>query len=134
MKRFMLIGLMLLVAVITLGAAGNLKNVSFDEVRAQKFVLVDKLGEVRAILHGYGSNSYTLSFFDRNEEVLMSVGVVNDEACITLSKGYGKVSSIYHTTGLSFVDDNRKMRILLTTSDNDPMIAILDEHGNVVTP
>jgi hypothetical protein len=113
---------------------------SEQEIRAQKFTLVDEKGVVRAVLTtAEGLASLALSDGDGNIRAVVSVTASGDPS-IALYDCSGKQRALLDVgtstdgaTALGLYDQQERGRLLLNLKPNGtPLVALFDGHGNEI--
>lgn len=108
------------------------------EVRAQKFVMVDKDGMDRAFL-GMVDATPNLVLYDKNSRARVDLAVLPDgSAGLDLSDNDGKTRVLLSTlpdgsAGLALLNKNGKTRAMLgTTSLETTQLVLFDKEGKVL--
>lgn len=132
LKRAGLVGLGGVAAALLMG--GALPGDGWRTVEAERFLLRDAGGRIRAVLHTRADGSPLLEFRDVAGNRRASLGLLADAAHVSLSDAEGKGGATLRAqpngrANLTLTDRNGTRRaVLLLADDGAPTLALSDRH------
>jgi hypothetical protein len=123
--------------ILLLGIWFISKNLSgLKEIRASRFILEDEKGYTRAALEMHVMGGPVLQLKSRNGRSYATFGLFNHGPMLTMSDWKQTASVILsmsdRTSSLQLIDENHKLRAMLSVNKKGPKLEMNDENGNEI--